>query len=123
MLEDAVPSNMSVIADLGADSYADVPLCSWTFINGGQFDYGLWQGTLAISLLVEPDDYETLLSDLYAAIHAWDHPEGGIDTINKVAIESVTDTIVFDFTNAAIVNSKSVMQFNGQFALMLRDFS
>lgn len=120
--EDRFPGS-TVIVDLDANSYEDLPLVSWTFLNSGQRDYGLWGGILAVNVICVPRDAEDLLSHVYAQVHAWGALDKGELPGVGLGVETVADQAVFNIVSQAVVNGKHVAQFSGQFGLTIRDYS
>lgn len=120
--EDRYPGS-TVIVDLDAHSYESVPLVSWTFLNEGQRDHGLWGGILAITVICDPADADKILPHIYKQVHRWESPDKGELPDEKIGVETVTDTAVFDIVHQSIVNGKALAQFNGQFRLTIIDWS
>lgn len=112
-----------VISGLEADSYEHVPLVAWQGVNGGQYSYGLWNFTLVLNVICEPPDMNAMISHLYAQVHSWEHPGVGVIESEKFGVETVEDRIVFDTVQKAIVHGKHIVQFTGQFALTVQDWS
>ena len=120
--EDAYPGS-TVIVDLDAHSYEDAPIVSWTFLNQGQHDYGLWSGILAITVICTASEQEVLLAHLYDQVHSWESLDKGELPGESLGVETVTDQSVFDIVNQANMNGKHLVQFTGSFNLIVRDFS
>lgn len=123
ILEEHGYPGLTVIVDLDAESYDEVPFVSWTFINQGQRDHGLWVGILALTVLCMPEDAGVILPHLYKQTHQWELPDRGELSSASLGIESVTDSMIFDEVNLGILNGKDVAQHNAQFRLLVRDFS
>lgn len=123
VLESGTYPGATVISELDANSYEDLPLVSWMYMNSGQLDYGLWDGVLALSLLCDAATHEAFLAHVYEQVRSWETPGLGVDQDLKLGVERVTDMAVFQLNNIAALNGKSVLQFNAQFALKIRDWS
>lgn len=116
-------SGLEVIQDLDSESHDDVPFVAWTFINQGQRDHGLWTGLLALTVLCETDDADSILQHLYKQVHRWDEPDRGALESKKVGVQSVTDVEIFSFVHEVFMNAKDVGQYNAQFRLSIIDYS
>lgn len=125
ILESGKYPGSEVIADIDADSYQYLPLVTWTYLNNGQHNYGLWGGTLAVTILCDPSISESLLGHVYKQIHSWNDldPDMGEMSNLKLGVENVIDRSVFDLVHSTLMNGKSVGQFNGQFELTILDWS
>lgn len=114
----------TVIVDLDSESYDDLPLVSWMFLNEGQSAHGLWNGILSLTVLCEVKDAGNMLPHIYKQVHGWESLDKGALDSEKLGIETVTDGgTVFDFINQTFLRGKHIAQFNSTFRLTIHDWS
>ncbi|WP_053352704.1 hypothetical protein [Leucobacter musarum] len=118
----AVPDTVTAIQDQHADSYDEVPFVSWTAINQGQYDYGLWNVTLVLNLLAAPRDVFGHSAHLYAAIQNWSIPGEGVMP-EIAAINTVEDASVFDKVSEIRLPGKHLSQAVATFRLTVQDLT
>lgn len=124
ILDRDAPAGARVIADVAANSGEEVPLISWTAINEGQTDHGLWSAILAITIVCDPADAWSLCRAVYALVHSWNEPGVGVIEDDRVGVNSTTDMGVFDLVHSeTITNGKSLEQYAGQFRIQIQDWS
>ncbi|MEV8338531.1 hypothetical protein [Leucobacter sp. NPDC077196] len=118
----AAPDTVTAIQDQHADSYDEVPFVSWTAINQGQYDFGLWNVTLVLNLLAAPREIFAYSAELYAAIQSWNTPGEGV-ILDLAAINTVEDAGVFDKVNEIRLPGKHLSQAVATFRITVQDLS
>lgn len=114
---------VEVAADLDANSVGDTPMVTFTVLNQGQFEHGLWRVILLLNVFCEASDTDDLLSTLYPLILSWEEPGMGVLEEEKLGVQSIQDSNVFDLVTQAVMNGKHILQFSGQFELIVQDWS
>lgn len=118
----AMPSGVAAIQDQHADSFGEVPFVSWTALNQGQYDYGLWNVTLVLNVLAHPLEMQKICADVYRAVCMWNMPGEGVMP-NVGGVNTVTDSGVFDKINEISMPGKALSQTVATFQLTVQDLS
>lgn len=122
LLTAALPM-VTVLADLDAESYGDIPLVTHTsFASQDANGKSLWDVQLTVSLSADAADAFTHAKTLYEAVWAWDDPTKGI--IPGVGgVESVEDISAPSRVGGPVqLNAKTIVQYTGSWRLAVRNY-
>ena len=113
----------AVLADVDPETHDVMPAVVYMFVNQGQSDYGIWDGTLHLSLVCEVSEQDEFLRHTYNQVREWGLPSGGKNEELKLSVHSVDEVVVHQLVHLAKVKGKHVTQFDSQFTLRIKDWS
>ena len=120
LMTEAAPDGVTPIRDVQPDSNDEIPYVAWQVANNGQYGHGLWQVTLILNVVAEPQDVFDICSDLYSEVTGWNTPgEGVVEGVGGVV--EVTDAAVFDRIFETFSFGKYLSQYAASFTISIQE--